>query len=701
VAGVQHGVSGKACQYLKAVVHGRGVASGKVGASAPVEEQGVTRHQASLDEEALAPRGVPRRVYQGDLDAAHGHDVAGFVKGEITRTQTRRATDPGRLVTLHVDLCRSPFEQARHTLDAVTHHRSPHMVRVVVRRQDMGDAQAVGLHQIHQFVDGVGGIDECAFAGGPVADGVGEVDHLGGQGIAYGEVTARQPLPEVQRGLHPLSVRLPSLGAMNPTTPPASGEPLDHLVAGMPLLVGGDRVVRVSERLATAFRPGDRLVVVHDSGEVLHLPSAEIAAVDAVLSPAVDAFVDLGTVADAQIDRCFGMMADLLERSEVFDHLVRTNAADVESARRRGRSTTRLVLDDRMRGAMVAGLRMWADLRIERDALVDTVQHVGWRVETRRAPLGVVGFVFEGRPNVLVDAAGVLRSGNTAVLRIGSDALGTARALMERVIRPALVESGLPVGSIGLVDATSHASGWALFCDRRLGLAVARGSGPAVAQLGAVARQVGTPVSLHGTGGAWLVAGEHAEADWLGRVVRRSLDRKVCNTLNVCCVVASRAAELVPVVLDGLRAAATDRGARPRLHVVGGAGSVWAGADVIDETDLAREWEWEDDPEMSLVVVDDLDHAIDLCNRYSPRFVASLVSVDPREQDRFWSRIDAPFVGNGFTRWVDGQYALGRPELGLSNWEGGRLFGRGGVLSGDSVHTVRLRVVQSDPDLHR
>ena len=58
-------------------------------------------------------------------------------------------------------------------------------------------------------------------------------------------------------------------------------------------------------------------------------------------------------------------------------------------------------------------------------------------------------------------------------------------------------------------------------------------------------------------------------------------------------------------------------------------------------------------------------------------------------------------MGNGFTRWVDGQHALHRPELGLSSWQFGRLFGRGGILTGDGVYTIRLRVTQSDPDVHR
>ena len=67
----------------------------------------------------------------------------------------------------------------------------------------------------------------------------------------------------------------------------------------------------------------------------------------------------------------------------------------------------------------------------------------------------------------------------------------------------------------------------------------------------------------------------------------------------------------------------------------------------------------------------DVDAAVALCNRYSPRFVASLVSDDAAEHERFYAAVDAPFVGDGFTRWVDGQYALDTPELGLSNWQGG------------------------------
>src|SRR5690606_22652764 len=115
-------------------------------------------------------------------------------------------------------------------------------------------------------------------------------------------------------------------------------------------------------------------------------------------------------------------------------------------------------------------------------------------------------------------------------------------------------------------------------------------------------------------------------------------------------------------------------------------------AQAIADDQLGREWEWENSPEVTLKLVDSLDEACDLFNAQSPQFVACLLSETPAEHARFWSRANAPFVGDGFTRWVDGQYALSRPELGLSNWESGRLFGRGGVLSGDSVFTVRTRV---------
>ncbi|MFK8022805.1 MAG: aldehyde dehydrogenase family protein [Ilumatobacter sp.] len=491
--------------------------------------------------------------------------------------------------------------------------------------------------------------------------------------------------------------------------------------AGERIVYGGRFVTTVSPELADAFEPGDRLVVVQADGALLHIPEREAGVVSEALTRTSAAFHALASVDDASITEFFDRFAALLEDDEVFAPVAIANAADVGAAAAKGRSTTRLELTAKMRADMAAGLRVWRDTTGSRDVAVDRIDHDGWSVEARRAPLGVVGFVFEGRPNVFADACGVIRSGNTAVFRIGSDALGTATAIMEHALRPAVVAAGLPDGVVELIPSAARSAGHALFSDDRLALAVARGSGAAVAQLGAVASQAGVPVSLHGTGGAWIVAGAAADSTELHDAVEHSLDRKVCNTLNCAVVLRTRAAELVPVVVDALRAAASTRGTEPRLHVVEGSEQFVpselfdttvlvnrAGGDVeepmatsITPDGLATEWEWEGSPEITLVVVDTVAEATRAFNTHSPRFVASLLSDDAIEQEHFWSTIDAPFVGNGFTRWVDGQYALDQPELGLSNWQGGRMLGRGGILSGDSVHTVRYRATVTDTSTHR
>ena len=106
-------------------------------------------------------------------------------------------------------------------------------------------------------------------------------------------------------------------------------------------------------------------------------------------------------------------------------------------------------------------------------------------------------------------------------------------------------------------------------------------------------------------------------------------------------------------------------------------------------------------PEVSIVVVDNSREAVALFNRYSPSFVLSVLSDDDQEVEDAWRTSNAPFFGDGMTRWVDGQYALRKPELGLSNWQNGRTFARGGILSGDSIFTVRYRVRQIDASIKR
>jgi len=482
------------------------------------------------------------------------------------------------------------------------------------------------------------------------------------------------------------------------------------LTPGTPILVG-DRLVPLPEAVAREYRPGDRLLAVRSTGEILRVPRAESELVTDSVARTERAFEQMRDVSDDQISSFFEAFAAALERADVWEAVSAANARDVEEARAKGRSTTRLVADAKLRSGMIEGLRGWIDAPSRRGQILETVQHDDFEVELVGDALGIVAFVFEGRPNVLADACGVIRGGNSVIFRIGSDALGTARALMSQALEPARESAGLPAGVATLLDSPSRAAGWALFSDSRLSLAVARGSGPTVDLYGALARSAGLPVSLHGTGGAWMVTGPGADATRFAEAVLRSLDRKVCNTLNTCCILRDRADELVPILLERLEAAGRRRGQSFKLHVLDrdrdqvpaelferrvnvarAEGDIEEPqAELISEAELGKEWEWEETPEVSLALVDSVDQAVEWFNRYSPRFVATLIEPEPAEHARFFARVDAAFVGDAHTRWVDGQFALSKPELGLSNWQSGRLFGRGGILSGDSVFTVRTR----------
>lgn len=508
-------------------------------------------------------------------------------------------------------------------------------------------------------------------------------------------------------------------GAPTRTSAPPPGR-LTEIPRGLAILYGGDQVTIVPDAIADAFRTGDRLIVLQTSGEVLHVTAAVSNLVDGAVRRAWEAFGELATLPDERIDHFYDCLSTKLADDVIWQRVISANEDDVRRARQRGRSTTRLVAGEQMRARILEGLLLWRRMPSRRQATQEIVQHEGWRAEQVAAGLGVIGFIFEGRPNVFVDATGVLRSGNTAVMRIGSDALGTARALAAEALQPALQQAGLPAGAVGLLESPERAAGWALFSHPGLALAVARGSGPAVTQLGAIARQSGTPASLHGAGGAWMVADATAQPEALASAVFHSLDSKKCNTLNTLCLVESAAGRLAPVALQAVRRRGEQLGHGFKLHVTAGTERhlpaelfttyvrvLRAGGEVdepiaepLSPGALGVEWEWEATPELTITTVPDVDSAIQLFNTYSPRFIASLLSADAGAHERFFRAIDAPFVGNGFTRWVDGQFALRRPELGLSNWQSGRLFARSGILTGDGVFTVRLRAVQIDPDVH-
>ena len=371
---------------------------------------------------------------------------------------------------------------------------------------------------------------------------------------------------------------------------------------------------------------------------------------------------------------------------------------------------------------MVAGLRSWRDAPARRDAGSPASTTTAGRSTARRAPLGVVGFVFEGRPNVFADATGVLRTGNTVVLRIGSDALGTAGRSSPRRSRPALAAAGLPDGAVSLVRSPrgppagrcSTTAAWPSpspaaparpspssarsparparrsACTARAAPGSSPARPPTPARFGAAVAPLARPQGLQHAQRV-LHPGRAPRAR--GGVPRRRSTRRPPpghdRTLHVDAGVAPRRARR--------------RGSR-RSCAVERADGVHDEpfATEIADGELGREWEWERDaggharrdrrrrrgrrpvqpPQPALRRLADQ-------RRRRPSTSASTTRSTPRS-----SATASPAGSTASTRST-------RPELGLSNWQDGRLFGRGGVLSGDSVHTVRYRATVDRPDLHR
>ena len=150
------------------------------------------------------------------------------------------------------------------------------------------------------------------------------------------------------------------------------------LATGQQIVFGGDQVVEVEAELADAFQAGDRLVVVQEDGALLHIPANEYAIVDAAVTAAQAGFTELAAATDDAISDFFESFASRLADNAVFAFIAAANSLDIDRARKRGRSTTRLELSAAMRAGMVAGLRGWRDAPASRDEIVRTIEHKGW-----------------------------------------------------------------------------------------------------------------------------------------------------------------------------------------------------------------------------------------------------------------------------------------------------------------------------------
>jgi len=357
-------------------------------------------------------------------------------------------------------------------------------------------------------------------------------------------------------------------------------------------------------------------------------------------------------------DDALRFAADLLE--ERSGAILAANATDLERAEAAGADATsldRLRLDPARIAGMAGGLREVAALADPVGEVVDGwVRPNGLRVERVRIPLGVIGIIYENRPNVTSDAAGLcLKSGNAVLLRGSSTAIST-NLVVAAALRDGLAKAGLPVDAVGLVEDTTREGAVAFMqLTGIIDCLIPRGGSSLVAS---ILEHATVPYVVDGIGNCHVYVDAAADLDMAVAIVVNAKTQRpgVCNAAESLVVHREVAAEFLPRVaaaLDGV-VLRGDEAARALLPGIG----------VASEEDFAAEFLG---LTMSVAVVDDLDAAIDHITRYGSGHSEAIVTRDIGAAGRFTTEVDAAaVVVNASTRFVDGgELGLGA-EIGIS-----------------------------------
>jgi len=348
------------------------------------------------------------------------------------------------------------------------------------------------------------------------------------------------------------------------------------------------------------------------------------------------------------------------------------NRADLERTRATGATRAfldRLTLTDARMEAMATGLREIAALP---DPVGETVD--AWRrpngieIARVRVPLGVIGFIYESRPNVTADAAGLcVKSGNAVILRGGSEAI-ESNALIAAVLAKALEKTGAPPEAIQFVDVTDRAAVAALLVqDAFIDLIIPRG-GEAFVRW--VAEHSRVPVLKHDKGLVHIYVDAGADLDMATSIVLNAKTHRpsVCNALETLLVDRAIADRFLPVVAARLREARVELRGCPETVAR------------VPEARPAAESDWDEeygDLILAIRVVDGLDAALAHIRQHSSGVADAIITNDLGRSRRFTREVDAGAVlVNASTRLVDGgQFGMGA-EMGIST---SRVHARGPV----------------------
>ena len=363
-------------------------------------------------------------------------------------------------------------------------------------------------------------------------------------------------------------------------------------------------------------------------------------------------------------------LADLLIARQ--DTLLAENARDMQAGRDKGLDAALLdrleLTPERIRG-MAEGVRQVAML----DDPVGSISEWAYRpsgiqVGKMRVPLGVVGIIYESRPNVTADAAVLcLKSGNAAILRGGSEAIHSNLAIGACVTQ-ALRDAELPADCVQVLDMTDRAAVPIMVgLSEHIDVIVPRGGKGLVS---AVAEHARVPVIKHLDGICHVYIDDKADRDKaLAIAVNAKTQRYgTCNTMETLLVAQSRAAELMPDLAAAYREAGVELRGCPRAQAL------------VDDMASASDEDWATEylaPILSIRVVDGLDQAMDHIRAYSSQHTDAIVTEDLARARRFMREVDSSSVMvNASTRFADGfEYGLGA-EIGIST---DKLHARGPV----------------------
>lgn len=352
--------------------------------------------------------------------------------------------------------------------------------------------------------------------------------------------------------------------------------------------------------------------------------------------------------------------AGILDKARA--ELAEANRKDLEQGRANGLDEAmldRLELTPARIDGMIAGLEQVASLPDPIGTITDmTYRPSGIQVGRMRVPLGVIGIIYESRPNVTVEAASLcLKSGNATILRGGSEAIHSNQAIADCLAR-GLAAAGLPQAAVQVVKTTDRAAvGELITMPQYVDVIVPRGGKGLIER---ISRDARVPVIKHLDGVCHVYIDAHADPEKALAVAVNAKTQRygTCNTMETLLVDREIAEDILPLVASAFRDKSVElRGCEASRAVV---------ADMLEAT----EDDWHAEylaPILAVRVVDGLDGAIEHINRYSSQHTDSIITENYTRARRFITEVDSSSVMvNASTRFADGfEYGLGA-EIGIS-----------------------------------